>query len=110
MEEWGLGLDLIIVLAVAIAGGILARWLRLPIIIGYLIGGIAIGPYGFSLVRDLETINTLATIGVILLLFTLGLKRTEANWQGSYFRRHSPDIAYGSGGLSFRQAVRLGDG
>ncbi len=69
-----LGLDLIIVLAVAIAGGILARWLRLPIIIGYLVGGIAVGPYGFSLVRDLETINTLATIGVILLLFTLGLQ------------------------------------
>jgi len=74
MEELGLALDLIIVLAVAIAGGILARWLRLPIIIGYLVGGIAIGPYGFSLVKDLETIETLATIGVILLLFTLGLE------------------------------------
>jgi len=72
MEE--LGLDLIIVLAVAIAGGILARRLRLPIILGYLVGGIAVGPYGFSLVRDLETINTLATMGVILLLFTLGLE------------------------------------
>jgi len=74
MEQLGLGLDLIIVLAVAIAGGILARRLRLPIILGYLAGGIAIGPYGFSLVRDLETINTLATVGVILLLFTLGLE------------------------------------
>jgi CPA2 family monovalent cation:H+ antiporter-2 len=74
MEELGLGLDLIIVLAVAIAGGILARRLRLPIILGYLAGGIAVGPYGFSLVKDLETINTLATIGVILLLFTLGLE------------------------------------
>ena len=72
MEE--LGLDLIIVLAVAIAGGILARRLRLPIILGYLVGGIAVGPYGFSLVHDLETINTLATMGVILLLFTLGLE------------------------------------
>lgn len=74
MGELGLGLDLIIVLAVAIAGGMLARWLRLPIIIGYLVGGIAIGPYGFSLVKDLKTIDTLATIGVILLLFTLGLQ------------------------------------
>ena len=74
MEEWGLGLDLIIVLAVAIAGGILARQLRLPIILGFLVGGIAVGPYGFGLVRDLDTINTLATIGVILLLFTLGLE------------------------------------
>jgi CPA2 family monovalent cation:H+ antiporter-2 len=74
MEELGLGLDLIIVLAAAIVGGILARQLRLPIILGYLVGGIAVGPYGFSLVKDLETINTLATIGVILLLFTLGLE------------------------------------
>jgi CPA2 family monovalent cation:H+ antiporter-2 len=74
VEELGLGLDLIIVLAAAIAGGILAYWLRLPIIIGYLATGIAVGPYGFGLVRDLETINALATIGVILLLFTLGLE------------------------------------
>jgi CPA2 family monovalent cation:H+ antiporter-2 len=56
------------------AGGILARWFRLPIILGYLAAGIAVGPYGFGLLRDLETINALATIGVILLLFTLGLE------------------------------------
>ena len=74
MEELGLGLDLIIVLAAAIAGGILARRLRLPIILGYLVGGIAIGPYGFGLVHELGTIQALATIGVILLLFTLGLE------------------------------------
>ena len=74
MEELGVGLDLIIVLATAIAGGMLARLLRLPIILGYLAGGIAIGPYGLGLVRDLATINALATIGVILLLFTLGLE------------------------------------
>ena len=74
MEELGLGLDLIIVLVAAIAGGILAHWLRLPIILGYLATGIAVGPYGLGLVRDLETINALATIGVILLLFTLGLE------------------------------------
>jgi CPA2 family monovalent cation:H+ antiporter-2 len=52
----------------------LARLLRLPVILGYLIGGIAVGPHGFGLVHDLGTINTLATIGVILLLFTLGLE------------------------------------
>ncbi|HEY92841.1 MAG TPA: sodium:proton exchanger [Dehalococcoidia bacterium] len=74
MDELGLGLDLIIVLAVAIAGGMLARRLRLPIILGYLVGGIAVGPYGFGLVQDQETIRTLANIGVILLLFTLGLE------------------------------------
>jgi CPA2 family monovalent cation:H+ antiporter-2 len=74
MEELGIGLDLIIVLAAAIAGGILARQLRLPIILGYLAGGIVVGPYVLGWVRDLDTINTLADIGVILLLFTLGLE------------------------------------
>lgn len=74
MEELGLGLDLIIVLVAALAGGMLARRARLPIILGYLAGGIAVGPHGFGLVSDLETIHTLATIGVILLLFTLGLE------------------------------------
>ncbi len=74
MEELELGLDLIIVLAAAIAGGILARQLRLPIILGYLAGGIVVGPYVLGWVRDLDTIHTLADIGVILLLFTLGLE------------------------------------
>ncbi len=74
MEELELGLDLIIVLAAAIAGGILARQLRLPIILGYLAGGIVVGPYVLGWVHDLDTIHTLADIGVILLLFTLGLE------------------------------------
>ena len=73
MEELGLGLDLLIVLVAAIAGGMLARRFKLPLILGYLAGGIVIGPFGLGLVGDLENINALATIGVILLLFTLGL-------------------------------------
>ncbi len=74
MEELGVGLDLVIVLTTALVGGMLARLLRLPVILGYLVGGIAVGPHGFGLVHNLETIHTLATIGVILLLFTLGLE------------------------------------
>ncbi len=74
MGELGLGLDLIIVLAAAIAGGMLARLLRLPIILGYLAAGIVVGPYVLKWVHDTETIHTLAEIGVILLLFTLGLE------------------------------------
>jgi CPA2 family monovalent cation:H+ antiporter-2 len=74
VEELNIGLDLLIVLVTAIAGGMLARWLRLPIILGYLVGGIAIGPYGLGLVQDTETIDALATIGVVLLLFTIGLE------------------------------------
>ena len=74
MEAPGLGLDLIIILVAAIAGGMLAHRARLPVLLGYLVGGIIVGPYGFGLVKDLETVRALANIGVILLLFTLGLE------------------------------------
>ncbi len=74
MEGQNIGLDLLVVLVTAIVGGMLARWLRLPIILGYLVGGIVIGPYGFGLVHDTDTIDSLARIGVVLLLFTIGLE------------------------------------
>jgi len=74
MEELNFSQDLIIVLVTALIGGMIARRLKLPVILGYLAGGIAVGPHGFGLVHEMETVNTLATFGVILLLFTLGLE------------------------------------
>ncbi len=74
MESLDIGFDLLIVLVTAIAGGMLARWLRLPVILGYLAGGIAVGPFGLGLVHDTETISSLAEIGVVLLLFAIGLE------------------------------------
>jgi len=70
----GIGRDLLIVLVTAIVGGVLARFLRLPIILGYLAGGIAIGPFGLGLVHETATISSLAEIGVVLLLFAIGLE------------------------------------
>jgi CPA2 family monovalent cation:H+ antiporter-2 len=69
-----IGRDLLIVLVTAIVGGMLARWLRLPIILGYLAGGIAVGPYGLGFVHETATISSLAEIGVVLLLFAVGLE------------------------------------
>jgi len=63
-----------IVLAAALVGGMVAHRLKQPVILGYLLVGIAIGPYGFGLVRDVGLIETLATIGVALLMFTVGLE------------------------------------
>ena len=74
MEGLDIGLELLIVLVTAIVGGMLARWLRLPVILGYLAGGIAVGPFGLGWVHDTETISSLAEIGVILLLFAIGLE------------------------------------
>ena len=74
MGELSLLENMAIVLGAALIGGMVARRLKLPVIIGYLAGGIAIGPYGLGLVSDMEQIDTLATIGVVLLLFTLGIE------------------------------------
>jgi CPA2 family monovalent cation:H+ antiporter-2 len=74
LEGLGIGLDLLIVLVTAIVGGMLARLLRLPIILGYLVGGVAVGPFGLGLVHETATVDSLANIGVVLLLFAIGLE------------------------------------
>jgi CPA2 family monovalent cation:H+ antiporter-2 len=66
--------NIAIVLAAALIGGMIAHRLRQPVILGYLVVGVAIGPYGFGVVSDIELIETLATIGVALLMFTVGLE------------------------------------
>jgi len=47
-------------------------------ILGYLVVGMAIGPHALGLVGDLELIETAATVGVALLMFTLGLEVSVA--------------------------------
>jgi len=74
VEGLNIGRDLLLVLVTAVAGGMLARWLRLPVILGYLLGGIAVGPYGLGWVHETQSINSLANIGVVLLLFAIGLE------------------------------------
>lgn len=74
MGELNVLADMGIALAAALVGGVIARRLRLPIIVGYLLAGVAIGPHGLNVVRDAQDIETLATIGVVLLLFTLGIE------------------------------------
>jgi CPA2 family monovalent cation:H+ antiporter-2 len=74
LGDLGFGVEILWVLLAAVAGGLAARSLRLPVIIGYLAGGLAVGPFGLGLVRDVDTVDALATIGVILLLFTIGLE------------------------------------
>jgi len=74
MTELSLLADMAIVLAAALIGGMIAHRLKLPVIVGYLLVGVAIGPYGLHLVHDVGDVETLATIGVVLLMFTLGME------------------------------------
>ncbi len=73
-EDFRLIVDLVTVLAVASVGGLLAAALRFPTIVGYLIGGIAIGPMGLGLIKELVQVETLAQFGVAFLLFVLGVE------------------------------------
>ncbi|HLF87468.1 MAG TPA: cation:proton antiporter [Anaerolineales bacterium] len=73
MQEITLLLEIAIALVVAFCGGVIARRLGLPTIIGYMLGGIAIGPFTPGFVGDTETISQLAELGVIFLMFGVGL-------------------------------------
>jgi K+:H+ antiporter len=66
--------ELIIVLAATLAIVFVCQKLRLPTIVGFLFAGVAIGPHGLGLIKSLTEVESLAEIGVILLLFSIGLE------------------------------------
>jgi len=71
----GLAADFVLIVVAGLAGGILARMLRLPLLVGYILAGIVVGPYTAGpTVVQIHDIETLAEIGVALLLFSLGLE------------------------------------
>ncbi|HEX2765978.1 MAG TPA: cation:proton antiporter [Candidatus Limnocylindria bacterium] len=60
-------------LSAAFIAGLIARRLKLPSIVGYLVAGVALGPFTPGLVADQEIASELAEIGVILLMFGVGI-------------------------------------
>jgi len=68
--------DLSVVMIVAALATILFRQFKQPVVLGYILAGLIIGPYTppFALISDEKTINTLAELGVIFLMFSLGLE------------------------------------
>jgi monovalent cation:H+ antiporter-2, CPA2 family len=62
-----------IALPAAFVGGIAAKWLRLPTLVGYLLAGVAVGPFTPGLVANSGVALELAEIGVVLLMFGVGL-------------------------------------
>ena len=56
-----------------LASLILAR-LRIPTVAGFLVAGAIVGPSGFGLGANVKHINSIAEVGVVLLLFTIGLE------------------------------------
>ncbi len=67
--------DLAVVLGVAAVTTVLFQRLRLPVVLGYLLAGLVVGPHvPIPLVAEAERVRTLAELGVILLMFSLGLE------------------------------------
>ena len=66
--------DLVIIFALSIGILLLSHRMRLPSIVGLLLTGVIVGPYGLGLVHDIEVVESLAEVGIILLLFTIGIE------------------------------------
>lgn len=66
--------DLVILLSSSVVIAYASGRLRLPMIVGFILTGTIIGPYALGLIRDLHAVESLAEIGVVLLLFTIGLE------------------------------------
>ena len=70
----GIAGDIALILVAALLGGLVARRLGLPLILGYIVAGVAVGPNtGGPTVSSVHDIELLAEIGVALLLFAIGL-------------------------------------
>src|SRR3954468_7430601 len=72
-HETGLISTITVALAFAFVGGFIAMRLRLPPIVGYLLAGVAVGPFTPGFIADTHLAPQLAEIGVILLMFGVGI-------------------------------------
>src|SRR4026208_2378477 len=74
MTDYGVLANLLVIFTASIAVVFIFHQFRLPSIAGFLVAGALIGPYGLNLVSDIGTVQALAEIGVVLLLFTIGIE------------------------------------
>ena len=74
MEDLGLVGSLAAVVGAALVGGGVARLMRLPTVLGYLAAGVVIGPHTPGPSADVADVQTVADLGVALLMFTLGVR------------------------------------
>ncbi len=92
-EDFRLIVDLFSVLAAAAVGGVLAGLCRQPALLGYIIGGMIVGPAGLGLIKELIQVETLAQFGAAFLLFALGVEFSFGEL------KKVQNISLGGGGL-----------
>lgn len=102
MDKINLFKDIVLVLAFAIPVIYLCHKIKLPQIIGFIITGIIIGPYGLSILKDSEGVRHLAELGVAMLLFSIGIEISF-----SRFKKFFKEIVL-TGGLQVGLTLLLG--
>ena len=73
MIEANLFIELSIIIGVALVISLILRFLKQPIIIGYILTGILVSPYFLNIIKTESDISTFSTLGIALLLFMVGL-------------------------------------
>ncbi len=66
--------DIIIILGLSMAVLFICHRLRIPAIVGFLLTGLLVGPHGLGLITAVREVEVLAEIGVVMLLFTIGVE------------------------------------
>lgn len=120
MDAFRLLQDLAIALAAALGLGLLCRRFKQPPLIGYLVGGLLVGPSGVKLVSDAHSIEVLAEVGVVLLMFALGVETSFSELKpvrrfavigGAIQMATTVAVAWGAGtlwGLGIGTSILLG--
>lgn len=86
MSDHSVLIDVLILLATAVVAVPLSQRLGLGTVLGYLAGGVAIGPWGLGLIDGVEEIRQLGEFGVVFLLFAIGIELRPSKLWGI---RHS---------------------
>ncbi|GKX64607.1 glutathione-regulated potassium-efflux system protein KefB [Pragia fontium] len=94
----------LIFLSVAVLAVPLARRVGIGAVLGYLIAGIAIGPWGFRLINDVDEILHFSEMGVVLLLFVIGLELNPAK----LWKMRKPIFGLGTAQVLFTTAIICG--
>jgi len=81
--EHGLIIDVALCIIAAWVVAVICQFLKQPLLLAYLVAGFAIGPHGFRWVTKDESIKTISEIGLILLLFLIGLEMDLKKMLGS---------------------------
>jgi CPA2 family monovalent cation:H+ antiporter-2 len=101
MQEFVFLKSLVIVLGISAFVVFILHRIKIPSIVGFLLAGMLLGPHGLHIIRDTETIQVLAEIGVILLLFTIGLEFSLSRFLKMRFE------VFGIGGLQVLITILL---